>query len=53
MIFQGYDVSESTAYDTIKWIEEILIKHTDFALTCRKALLKSYMEFDIELLSKL
>lgn len=38
-ISQSYGVSESTAYDTIKWIENTLIKHSDFALPGRKALL--------------
>jgi len=43
-------VSESTAYDTIKWIEETLIKHSDFALPGRKALLKSNMAYDVILI---
>src|SRR5947209_18104574 len=38
-VSQSYGVSESTAYDTIKWIEETLIRHPDFALPGRKALL--------------
>ena len=49
-VSQSYGVSESTAYDTIKWIEETLIKHPDFALPGRKALLKSDMEYDVILI---
>jgi hypothetical protein len=40
---QSYGVSESSAYKTIKWIEDTLIKHPDFSLPGRKALLKSVM----------
>ncbi len=49
-VSQSYGVSESTAYDTIKWIEDTLIKHPDFALPGRKALLKSEMEYDVILI---
>ncbi len=49
-VSQSYGVSESTAYDTIKWIEDTLIKHPDFALPGRKALLKSDMEYEIVLI---
>ena len=49
-VSQSYGVSESTAYDTIKWIEETLIKHSDFALSGRKALLKSNMAYDVILI---
>ena len=49
-VSQSYGVSESTAYDTIKWIEDTLIKHADFALPGRKALLKSDMEYDVILI---
>lgn len=49
-VSQSYGVSESTAYDTIKWIEDTLIKHPDFALPGRKALLKSDMEYDLILI---
>lgn len=49
-VSQSYGVSESTAYDTIKWIEETLIKHPDFALPGRKALLKSNMEYEVVLI---
>ena len=49
-VSQSYGVSESTAYDTIKWIEDTLIKHRDFALPGRKALLKSDMEYEVVLI---
>lgn len=49
-ISQSYDVSESSAYKTVKWIEDTLIKHPDFALPGRKALLKSDMEYDVILI---
>jgi hypothetical protein len=48
-ISQSYSVSESNAYKTVKWVEDTLIKHPDFALPGRKALLKSDMEFEIVL----
>jgi hypothetical protein len=40
-IAKSYAVSESTAYKTVRWVEDTLIKHPDFALPGRKALLKS------------
>ena len=46
-ISQSYGVSESSAYKAIKWIEDTLIKHPDFALPGRKALLKSDMEYEV------
>jgi transposase len=49
-VSQSYGVGESTSYDTIKWIEDTLIKHPDFALPGRKALLKSDMEYEIILI---
>lgn len=49
-VSQSYGVSESTAYDTIKWIEDTLIKHPDFALPGRKALLKSDREYEVVLI---
>lgn len=49
-VSQSYGVSESTCYDTIKWIENTLIKHADFALPGRKALLKSDVEYELVLL---
>lgn len=49
-VSQSYGVSESTAYDIIKWIEDTLIKHPDFALPGRKALLKSDVEYEVVLI---
>lgn len=49
-VSQSYGLSESVAYDTIKWIEDTLIKHPDFALPGRKALLKSDMEYEVILI---
>ena len=46
-VSQSYGVSESAAYDTIKWREDRWIKHPDFAWPVRKALLKSDMDYDI------
>ena len=49
-VSQSYGISESTAYDTIKWIENTLIKNPDFALPGKKALLKSDTEFEVVLI---
>ena len=38
-IGQSYGVSESSAYKTIRWVENTLVRHPDFALPGRKALL--------------
>lgn len=48
-ISQSYGVSESTAYKTIKWVEDTLIKHPDFALPGKKALAKSDIEYEVVL----
>lgn len=48
-ISQSYSISESNAYKTVKWVEDTLIKHPDFALPGRKALLKSDMEYEVVL----
>ena len=49
-ISQSYNISESTAYKTVRWIEDTLIKHPDFALPGRKALAKSDVEYEIVLI---
>ena len=49
-VSQSYGVSESTCYETIKWIENTLIKHPDFSLPGRKALLKSEMGYELVLI---
>ena len=45
-ISQSYRVSESTAYKTVKWIEDTLIKHPGFALPGRKELLRSDVQYE-------
>src|SRR6185312_11624404 len=49
-ISQSYGISESSAYKTVKWVEDTLIKHPDFALPGRKALMKSDMEYEVVLI---
>lgn len=39
-ISQSYGVSESSAYKTIRWVEDFLISCKEFSLPGRKALLK-------------
>jgi hypothetical protein len=46
----SYGLSESTCYRNIKWVEDRLIKDSDFALPGRKALLKNDIEYDIVLI---
>jgi len=48
-ISQSYGVSESSAYKTIRWVEDTLIKCKEFSLPGRKALLKRDMEYEIVL----
>lgn len=38
-VSQSYGISESATYKTVRWVEDTLIKHPDFALPGRKALL--------------
>lgn len=45
-IASSYGVRESVCYRNIKWIEECLVKHQEFALPGRKALLKSDKEYE-------
>jgi hypothetical protein len=49
-IGQSYGLSESNAYQTIKWVEDTLVKDGIFSLPGRKALLKSDMEFEVVLI---
>lgn len=49
-ISQSYGISESSCYKGIKWVEDTLIKHPDFALPGKKALLKSDMECEVVLI---
>lgn len=49
-IAKGYGVSESSAFYTIRWVEDTLIKHPDFALPGKKALHKSDMKYEVILI---
>lgn len=46
-IAKSYGVSESTAYKCIRWVEEVLLQHPEFALPGRKALLSSDMDYEV------
>jgi len=46
-VSQSYGVSESSAYKTIKWIEDTLIQRREFVLPGRKALRESDMEYEV------
>ena len=49
-VASSYGISESSCYRNIKWIEETLMKHPEFALPGKKALLKSDMEYEVVLI---
>lgn len=49
-IGKSYGISESSAYKAVTWIEDTLIKHPDFSLPGRKALLKSDNEYKVILI---
>ena len=49
-IAQDYGVSESSAYKTVRWVEDTLIKHPTFSLPGRKELLKSDVQYDVILI---
>ncbi|MFN8510138.1 MAG: transposase family protein [Deinococcaceae bacterium] len=46
-VSQSYGVRESTAYKTIRWIEDTLIRRKEFTLPGRKALRESDMEYEV------
>ena len=46
-IGQSYGMSESNSFKIIRWVEDTLIKHPDFALPGRKEVLKSDMEYEV------
>lgn len=46
-IGKAYGLSESNAYQTIKWIENVLIKDGTFSLPGKKALLDEDAEYEI------
>ncbi len=45
-ISASYGISESSCYRNIKWVEDTLIKHPDFAFPGKKALVKSDMTYE-------
>ena len=49
-VASSYGVSESSCYRNIRWVEDTLIKHPDFSLPGRKALLKSDNQFEVVLI---
>lgn len=49
-IGKSYGVSESSAFKSIRFVEDTLIKHKDFALPGRKELLKSENEYEVILI---
>ena len=46
----SYGLSESNAYENIKWIENVLIQSKEFRLPGKKALLKSDCEIEVILI---
>lgn len=49
-IGNSYGISESAAYNTIRWVENTLVRHPDFSLPGRKALKKSDMHYEVILI---
>jgi Helix-turn-helix of DDE superfamily endonuclease len=49
-IGKSYGVSESSAFKTIRWVEDTLVKHPDFALPGKKVLKKNDMQFEVILM---
>lgn len=49
-IATAYQISESACYRNIRWVEDTLVKHPDFALPGRKALLKSDVNYEVVLI---
>jgi hypothetical protein len=49
-ISRSYGISESNTFETIKWVENTLIKDGKFSLPGKKALLKSDMEYEVILI---
>ena len=46
----AYGISESAAYKTIKWVEDILISDGTFSLPGKKELLKSDVDYEVVLI---
>lgn len=49
-IAASYGISESNAFENIRWIENVLIRSQEFRLPGKKALLKSDNEFEVVLI---
>ncbi len=49
-IANSYGVSEASAYKTIRWIEDTLIKSGKFSLPGRRALYGDQIEYDVVLI---
>jgi hypothetical protein len=49
-IGQNCGISESSAYKAVKWVEDTLVKHPNFALPGHKALMKSDMNYEVVLI---
>jgi hypothetical protein len=49
-IGQSYGLSESNAYQTVKWVENTLVKDGAFSLPGKKALLKSDVDYEVVLI---
>jgi hypothetical protein len=50
-IGKHYGLSESTAYKTLRWVEDTLIKSRVFSLPGRKARLKWQMNYEVAMKS--
>jgi len=49
-IASSYGLAESNAFETIRWVENVLVQSKEFRLPGRKALLKSDNEFEVILI---
>ncbi|KJV75063.1 DDE superendonuclease family protein [Orientia tsutsugamushi str. UT76] len=49
-IGQNYGISKSSAYKAVKWVEDTLVKHANFALQGHKALMKSDTNYEVVLI---
>jgi hypothetical protein len=49
-IGKSYGISESSAYKTVKWVENTLIKHPSFTLPGRKTLALRDIKYDVVLI---
>ena len=48
-ISKSYGLSESNTFETIRWVENVLVASKEFRLPGRKALLKSDVEIEVVL----